>query len=70
MEAARCDLGDLDADFRRGEFGRLKGWLTENVHRHGQRYRANDLCARATGQPLSPKPFLTYLKAKYEPLYS
>jgi len=70
MEAARRDLGDLDADFRRGEFGRLKSWLTEKIHRHGQRYRANDLCLRATGQSLSPKPFLTYLKAKYEPLDS
>jgi hypothetical protein len=29
MEQARRDLGDLDADFRRGEFGRLKGWLNE-----------------------------------------
>ena len=37
MEQARHDLGDLDGDFRRGEFGRLKGWLNEKVHRPGQR---------------------------------
>ena len=29
MEQARHDLGDLDDDFRRGEFGRLKDWLNE-----------------------------------------
>src|SRR5262249_53454367 len=26
MEAARRDLGDLETDFRRGDFLRLKGW--------------------------------------------
>src|SRR4051812_30590743 len=69
MEQARQDLGDLDADFRRGEFSRLKGWLNEKVHRPGQRYRAVDLCRRVTGKPLSHKPFLSYLKKKYAPLY-
>ena len=69
MDAARRDLSGLDDDFRRGEFGRLKGWLTEKVHIHGQRYRANELCRRATGRDLSPQPFLDHLKGKYEPLY-
>ena len=69
MEQARQDLGDLDADFRKGEFGRLKGWLNENIHRHGQRYRAGELCQRITGKPLSHKPLLNYLRNKYAPLY-
>jgi carboxypeptidase Taq len=69
MEAARRDLPGLDDDFRRGEFARLRGWLTDRIHRHGQRYRAPELCRRATGRDLSPQPFLDYLKAKYEPLY-
>lgn len=69
MEQARQDLGDLDADFRRGEFGRLKGWLNEKIHRPGQRYRAADLCRRVTGKPLSPRPLLAYLRQKYAPLY-
>ena len=69
MEQARADLGDLDASFRRGEFGALKDWLAEKIHRHGQRYRAPVLCQRVTGQPLSAKPLLRYLRAKYTPLY-
>lgn len=69
MEQARSDLGDLDADFRRGNFDRLKGWLNEKVHRPGQRYRAVDLCRRVTGKPLSHQPLLSYLKSKYAPLY-
>jgi carboxypeptidase Taq len=69
MDQARKDLGDVDDDFRRGEFGRLKGWLNEKVHRPGKRYRANELCRRVTGQPLSHHPFLTYMRKKYGPLY-
>jgi carboxypeptidase Taq len=69
MEQARQDLGDLDADFRRGEFGRLKGWLNEKIHRPGQRYRAAELCRRVTGKPLSHRPLLSYLRTKYGPLY-
>ncbi len=69
MEQARVDLGDLDGDFRRGEFQRLKGWLNEKIHRPGQRYRAADLCQRVTGKPLSHKPLLNYLRKKYAPLY-
>jgi carboxypeptidase Taq len=69
MERARQDVGDLDADFRGGEFGRLKGWLNEKIHRPGQRYRPADLCQRITGKPLSHQPLLTYLRTKYGPLY-
>ena len=69
MEQARQDLGDVDADFRKGEFGRLKGWLNEKVHRSGQRYRPHDLIRRVTGRPLSHRPLLAYLRRKYQPLY-
>jgi carboxypeptidase Taq len=69
MEQARHDLGDLDADFRVGQFARLKGWLNEKVHRPGHRFPAAELCKRVTGRPLSHKPLIAYLRAKYEPLY-
>jgi carboxypeptidase Taq len=69
MEAARRDLGDLDDDFRRGEFGRMKGWLNEKIHCPGQRFRAATLCEHVTGRPLSHKPLVNYLRDKYAPLY-
>jgi carboxypeptidase Taq len=69
MEQARTDLTDLDSDFRRGAFARLKGWLNEKVHRPGHRYDAGELCRRVTGRALSPQPFLAYLRGKYGPLY-
>jgi carboxypeptidase Taq len=69
MAAARRDLDGLDDDFRRGEFGRLREWLTDKVHRHGQRYRAGELCRRATGDALSPRPFLEYVRDRFVTLY-
>lgn len=69
MEQARKDISGLDDDFRSGEFSRLKGWLQDKIHCHGQRYRANDLCRRVTGRPLSHTPLTDYLRRKYEALY-
>jgi carboxypeptidase Taq len=63
------DLPKLEDDFRRGEFGRLKSWLNDSVYRHGQRYRPNDLCRRITGSTLDHRPFVAYLREKFEPLY-
>ena len=69
MARARDDVGDLDEAFRRGEFGRLKGWLNEKVHRPGGRYSSAELCRRVTGRPLRPEPLVSYLRQKYAPLY-
>jgi carboxypeptidase Taq len=70
MEQARGDLPDLDEDCRRGDFGALKGWLHAQIHRHGQRWRAGELCRRVTGRELSPQALVRYLRQKYSALYS
>ena len=69
MEAAQRDLNGLDEDFCRGEFGRLKAWLNEKIHRPGMRWRAGELCRRVTGRPLTHEPLMRYLRGKYSPLY-
>jgi carboxypeptidase Taq len=67
--AARQQLPALDDDLRRGEFESLLGWLKENVHAHGRRYTAPELCQRITGEPLSHEPLLAYLREKLVPIY-
>jgi carboxypeptidase Taq len=69
MNAARRDLPGLDDDFRRGEFGRLKGWLNEKVHRPGMTWRAGELCRRVTGSALDHRHLVGYMREKYAPLY-
>ena len=68
-DAAESQLGNLDEQFRHGEFGPLRDWLVQNVHRHGRCYRGNELVARATGSSLSADALIAYLRDKLQPLY-
>ena len=67
--AITAALPQLEDELRRGEFSGLLGWLRENVHGHGRRYTAAELCQRATGRPLSHEPLLRYLEGKLRPVY-
>ncbi len=69
FEQARLDVGDLDAQFAKGEFEPLRSWLTEKIHRQGRRYRGEELVEVVTGSPLSHRPLVDHLKKKFEPLY-
>ncbi|HYD82529.1 MAG TPA: carboxypeptidase M32, partial [Opitutus sp.] len=60
---------EIEGEFGRGEFGWLLGWLRENVHAHGRRYELPELVARATGEALSPRALIAYLRERYLTLY-
>lgn len=68
FEAAVAKEPSIVDDMRRGEYGALRSWLKDNVHRHGQKFLPDDLIVRATGRPLSTEPFLRYLRRKYTEL--
>ncbi|MEA2227593.1 MAG: carboxypeptidase Taq, partial [Solirubrobacteraceae bacterium] len=59
-----ADVPDLEERFARGDFGALRDWLGERVHRHGRRLTPTELVARAAGGPLDPEPYLQYLRTK------
>jgi carboxypeptidase Taq len=63
------DLGGVADKFRKGSFGELRTWLKEKIHVHGRRFPAPELVQKVTGKPLSPEPFLKYLREKFYPLY-
>ena len=67
-ERATSELGDLDSDFERGEFGTLREWLREHVHRWGRAFEPAELLQRVVGGPLDAEPYLAYLRAKVEAL--
>jgi carboxypeptidase Taq len=69
MEKVRGAIPDLDAQIERGEFAPLLGWLRKNVHRHGRKFTPNELLERATGKPLTPAPWIAYIREKYGALY-
>ncbi len=60
-------LGDVEEQFRRGEFVPLRGWLRENVYRFGRMYEPRELLRRVTRSELDPAPYLDYLRAKFRP---
>ena len=67
-ERAVAELGDVDAQFEAGEFGPLREWLGENVHRWGTTFEPPELLERSVGGPLDAEPYLAYLRGKLEAL--
>jgi carboxypeptidase Taq len=63
-ERIESDLGSLDEQFERGEFGALSEWLTDTVYRWGRTFTPQDLLVRAAGGPIDPEPYVRYLQRK------
>lgn len=68
-ERINKDIPNLAEQIRRGEFDVLRGWLIENVHRHGSKYEPQELVQRVTGSKIDPAPYMRYLKGKYRQIY-
>jgi carboxypeptidase Taq len=60
---------DISKEIASGQFGVLRGWLTENIYRHGRTLTPEAIVARATGGPMTMAPYLAYLQGKYGDLY-
>ncbi|MEZ4770743.1 MAG: carboxypeptidase M32 [Caldilineales bacterium] len=59
----------VEEEMARGEFGRLHGWLADNLYRYGRKFTADELIERVTGAPLSIDPYVAYLRGKFGDLY-
>jgi carboxypeptidase Taq len=68
-EAARSELGDLDAMLVAGEESVLRDWLRERLYRHGGKLLPAEMVGRACGGPLDTGPLLAQLRAKFGELY-
>lgn len=60
---------EIPRDIEAGRFDTLRRWLATNIHVHGRALSADEIVQRATGQPLSPAPYLSYLRTKYGAIY-
>ena len=62
-------LPDLDDQIEAGEFGPLREWLRDHVHRFGRMFTPKETLERAVGGPIDPEPYLRYLRRKAADLY-
>ena len=69
LAAMERDLPDWRSRVAAGSFSEVKRWLVEHVHRYGNLYDPADLIKLVTGEPLTIRPFLSYLDEKYSKLY-
>jgi carboxypeptidase Taq len=63
------DLPELPDKVRKGDYSELLAWLREKVHRHGRKYKPDDLVKAVVGEGISPEPYLKYLNAKFGAVY-
>lgn len=68
-EAMGHDLTSREKMMSKGEFGPILAWLRTNVHAHGRRYGAEELCKKVTGKDLSHDALLRHLSTKVKNVY-
>jgi carboxypeptidase Taq len=69
-EKITADLPSLESDFEQGEFGGLRDWLGEHLHRLGRKYTPGETLERVVGTPeIDPEPYVRYLRSKLADIY-
>ncbi len=63
--AMEKDTGAPEQLVENGNFGIIRKWLKEKIHRWGATYPPEELVKRATGEPINPEYFVDYLRRKY-----
>jgi carboxypeptidase Taq len=69
-ERVLADLPDIYDGFEQGEFGQLRDWLRENLHRHGRKFTPGETLDRVCGtSEIDPEPYVRYLREKLAAIY-
>ena len=66
--AALAALPGLEEDFAAGRYDRLLRWLRTAIHSRGRRQDTEALVRAVTGEGISPRHLLRYLRERYLPL--
>lgn len=68
-EKIQQDMPDVNKKIAKGKMLELREWLRVNIHQHGRRYRAGELCEKVTGKPLESGALLRHLRRRAEAVY-
>ena len=69
FEKACKDLPELETEISKGNNQPLLDWLRINIHVHGKKFKAAELCKMVTGQDLDLSFFMNYAEKKYGEIY-
>jgi carboxypeptidase Taq len=63
-------IPDLEEQIAQGEFGALRDWLREHLHRHGRKFTPRETLKRVVGtEKVDPAPFVAYVRRKFGEIY-
>ncbi|MCE7739687.1 MAG: carboxypeptidase M32 [Candidatus Heimdallarchaeota archaeon] len=63
------DLPDWKTSLQNGKFTPIRQWLELNIHQRGGTLDCLDMVKSITGEDLTPRYHIEYLKEKFSPLY-
>jgi carboxypeptidase Taq len=63
-------IPDLPEQIERGEFGGLREWLRDHLHRHGRKFTPRETLQKVTGaDTVDVGPYVAYLRRKFGEIY-
>jgi carboxypeptidase Taq len=70
FQVMQGQIGNLEDQVRRGDMSQVLAWLREHIHQYGSVKTAGELLLDITGGGLDARPFMSYLKNKYNQVYN
>ena len=59
------DIPDIDQQIKSGNLKVITSWLKQNIHTHGNKFSANEILMKVTGQKLNSLFYKNHLKDRY-----
>ena len=59
------DIPDIDQQIKSGNLKVVTSWLKKNIHTHGNKFSANEILMKVTGQKLNSLFYKNHLKDRY-----
>lgn len=60
----------LEDHIRQGNNLPVLQWLQQHIYNYGRYYKSEELCTKATGEPLNSRYFIDYVTKKYSDIYN
>lgn len=69
LNKLEMDVPNIYDELQKGNMQPINEWLKENVHKYGAIYKPTELIYKVTGEELTAKYFIDYLREKYSSIY-